>query len=144
MEVSVCYNWRPSLLTVLCSVVRWIAYWTIGFEMTTNWYWRRIRKNLNRVVRACQDILPTTRKSIYPYIQLRIFPYIDQILAGLRGASKWDSIRDWDEHKVFSKFKDYIFAEEKRLKITLRRLSYDINQDNTLHALTRGGRPEKV
>ena len=142
--MSVWCNYRPALLTVLHSVVRWIAYWTIGFEMTTNWYWRRIRKNLNKVVRACQDILPEDRTSVYKCLQGGIFRPIDGVLVGLRGASEWDSIRDWNEHQVFSKFKDYIFSEEKRLKTTLRRLAYDINQDNTLHILTRGGRPEKV
>ena len=112
--------------------------------MTTNWYWRRIRQNLNRAVRACPAILPQDRTAIYGYLQGIIFLPLGIVLAELRGASEWDSIRDWTEHPVFSKFKDYIFAEEKRLKTTLRRLSYDINQDNTLHILTRGGRPEKV
>ena len=37
--------------------------------MTTNWYWRRIRKNLNKVVRACQDILPEDRTSVYKCLQ---------------------------------------------------------------------------
>ena len=144
MEVSVWYDCHLSLLTVPRSVVRWIAYWTTGFEMTTNWYWRRIRQSLNRVVRSCQAILPQDRTAIYTCLQWGIFQPLDAVLAGLRGASEWDSIRDWNEHPIFSKFKDYILAEEKRLKITLRRLSYDINQDNTLHILTRGGRPEKV
>ena len=144
MEVCILYNCRVSLLTVPRSVVRWIAYWTIGFEMTTNWYWRRIRRSLNRVADACQAIPSQGRTAIYKYLQVGIFQPLDAVLAGLRGASEWDSIRDWNEHPVFSKFKDYILAEEKRLKITLRRLSYDINQDNTLHILTRGGRPEKV
>ena len=125
------------------SVLRWIAYWTIGFEMTTNWYWRRIRKNLNRVVGTCGTILPANRAAVYGHLQPLVFQPIDGVLAGLRDASEWDSV-DWNEDKVFSKFKDYILAEEKRLKTTLRRLSYDITQDNTLYLFTRGGRPEKV
>ena len=144
MEVSVLCKDRSSSLMILRSVVRWIAYWTIGFEMTTNWYWRRLRQTLNKVVCVCKDILPEGRTSIYRYLQWGIFQSIEGVLAGLRGASEWDSIGDWNEHKVFSKFKGYILTEEKRLKTTLRRLSYDINQDNTLHTLTRGGRPERV
>src|SRR5258708_14423586 len=107
--------------------------------MTTNWYWRRIRKNLNRVVRACPVVLPANRAAVYKYLQRWIFEPIDGVLAGLRGAREWDSIEDWNGHKVFSKFKDYIFPDERRLKTTLHRLSYYINQDNTLHLLTRGG-----
>ena len=142
--MSILYNCRLSLLTVPRSVVRWIAYWTIGFEMTTNWYWRRIRQNLNRAARACQAIVPQDRTVVYKYLEWGIFRPLDTVVGGLRGARGWDSIRDWDQDQVFSKFKDYVVAEEKRLKITLRRLSYDIRQDNTLHILMRRGRPEKV
>ena len=112
--------------------------------MTTYWYCQRIRKNLNRAVRACGIILPANRAAVFQHLQMWIFQPIDRVLGGLRGASEWDWIEDWNEHKVFSKFKDYILSEERVLKTALRRLSYDINQDNTLHMLTRGGRPEKV
>ena len=144
MEVSVWCNCRSLLLMFPLSLVRWIAYWTAGFEMTTNWYWRRIRKNLNKVVCACGATLPANRAAVHEYLQRWIFQPIDEVLAGLQGTSEWDSIRDWDEHSLFSEFKDYILDEERRLKTTLRRLSYNIDQDNTLYLLTRGGRPEKV
>ena len=111
--------------------------------MTTNWYWRRIRKNLNKVLDACQDILPANRAAVYDHLKNFILTPIDRALAGLRDCRQWEWI-SWDEHPVFSKFKDYVLTEEKRLKTTLRRLSYNITQDNTLHILTRGGRPEKV
>ena len=55
-----------------------------------------------------------------------------------------DSIRDWNEHEVFSKFRGYIVVEERTLKTTLRQLSYGINHDNALYTLTRGVRLEEV
>ena len=112
--------------------------------MTTNWYWRRVRKNLNRVVRACEDILPANRASVYKYLQWGIFESIDGVLAGLRGADEWDSIEDWNKHEVFSKFQKYVHKEERRLKTILCELSYGIDQDKTLNLLTRKGRLEKV
>ena len=144
MEVSVWCECCPSLPMIPHSIIRWIAYWMTGFEMTTNWYWRRIRKNLNRVVCDCGAILPANRASVYKYLQWQIFQPIDEVLAGLRGAGEWDSIEDWNNHGVFSKFQGYVLNEEQRLKSTLCRLSYDINQDSTLHVLTQGGRPEEV
>ena len=142
--MSVRCKFRPSLLTIPRSVIRWLAYWTTGFEMTANWYCQRIRKNLNRAVNTCGAILPANRAVVFQHLQRWIFRPVDTVLGGLRSASEWEWIEDWNEHKVFSRFKDHILDEEKNLKTTLRRLSYDINQDNTLHMLTRGGRPEKV
>ena len=112
--------------------------------MTTNWYWRRIRKNLNRVVCTCGAILPANRASVYKYLQWGIFQDLDGVLAGLRGAEKWDSIEDWNKHEVFSKFQGYVHDEEKRLETILRLRSYDIGAGTGLNVLIRGDRLEKV
>jgi hypothetical protein len=85
-----------------------------------------------------KEILPENRAAIKFYSRW----WVETILSGLRGANEWEV--DWDHNVLFSKFKDYILDEEKRLKIILRRLSYNIDQDNTLHTLTGGSRPEKV
>lgn len=111
--------------------------------MTTNWYWRRIRKNLDRIVRAYGAVLPANRAAVSKCLRLSIWDALDRVLVGLRDADAWDSI-DWEEDKVFSKFKDYVLDEERKLKTILRRLSYYIDEDNTLHTVLGRGRPEKV
>jgi len=111
--------------------------------MTTNWYWRRIRKNLSFAIGAYQDMLPANRAASSFFFRWWVYSVIETPLSGLRGAREWDYI-DWDGDAIFSKFKCYVLDEEKKLKTMLRRVSYNIDQDNTLRTLTGGDRPEKV
>ena len=115
-----------------------MAYWTIGFEMTTNWYWRRIQKNLFEIYVAAREILPANRSAF----RLSSWSF-EAIIAGMRGSDDWGAT-DWDHDKLFCRFKDYVLDEERKLKTILRRLAYNIDQDNTLLTLTGGSRPEKV
>jgi hypothetical protein len=120
-----------------CSLPRWIAYWTVGFEMTTNWYWRRIQKNLVLIFRALPEILPANRAAYSLYSAWTF----ESILSGLQGSDEWEGT-DWDHDIVFSRFKDYVLDEERKFKTILRRLAYNIDQDNIL--FTGDSRPEKV
>jgi len=106
--------------------------------MTTNWYWQRIQKNLFLILVAYREILPANRASFCLYSSWTF----ESILSGLRGSTQWD-VTDWDHDKVFSRFKDYVVDEEGKLKTTLRRLAYNIDEDDTL-LIMGGGRPEKV
>ena len=87
---------------------------------------------------AYPKILPANRASF------RLFSSwtFESILSGLRGSNQWE-VTDWDHDKVFSRFKDYVMDEERELKTTLRRLAYNIDEDDTL-LIMGGGRPEKV
>jgi len=107
--------------------------------MTTNWYWRRIQKNLVQIFVGFRDILPANRAAFRLYSSWSI----ESILSGLRGADAWEAT-DWDHDRLFARFKDYVLDEERKLKTLLRRLAYNIDQDNTLHTLTGSDRPEEV
>jgi hypothetical protein len=107
--------------------------------MTTNWYWRRIQKSLVLIFVAFRDILPANRAAFNLYSAWTF----ESILSGLQGSGQWEGT-DWDHDKLFSRFKDYVMDEERKLKTILRRLAYNIDQDNTLLTLTGGSRPEKV
>ena len=107
--------------------------------MTTNWYWRRIQKNLVEIYVAFSEILPANRSAFC----LNSSWLFESIIAGMRGSDEWEGT-DWDHDKLFCRFKDYVLDEERKLKTMLRRLAYNIDQDNTLLTLTGGSRPEKV
>jgi len=107
--------------------------------MTTNWYWRRIHKNLVLIFLGFWNILPENRAAF----RLDSSWSIESILSGLRGADNWDAT-DWEHDRLFGRFKDYVLDEERKLKTLLRRLAYNIDQDNTLQTLTGSDRPEKV
>ena len=91
------------------------------------------------IFEAFREILPANRAAFFLYS----CGVIENILSGLRGCDEWGET-DWDHDKLFSKFKKYVLDEEKKLKIILRQLAYNIDQDNTLLTLTGGSRPEKV
>jgi len=107
--------------------------------MTTNWYWRRIQKNLVLIFEGFRDILPENRAAF----RLYSISSIESILSGLRGADDWEAT-DWDHDRLFARFENYVLDEERKLKAQLRWLGYYIDQDNTLHTMTGGDRPEKV
>jgi hypothetical protein len=88
---------------------------------------------------AFAEILPSNRSAFCLHSSWTI----DSIVSGLREPGEWEST-DWDHDKLFSRFKDYVLDEERKLKTMLRRLAYNIDQDNTLLTLTGGSRPEKV
>ncbi len=111
--------------------------------MTTNWYWRRIRKNLGAALAAYEDMLPANRVASSGFFQWWVLATVDNTLSGLGGAREWDLV-DWRGDTIFLKFKEYVLDEERKLKTKLRELSYNIDQDNILHTLTGGVRPEKV
>ena len=91
------------------------------------------------IFEAFREILPANRAAFCLYTTWTI----ENIVSGLRGSNQWEGT-DWSHDKLFSKFKDYVLDEERRLKTILRRLAYNIDQDNTLLTLTGGSRPEKV
>ena len=135
-------NYCPFLLTVIESLPRWIAYWTVGFGMTTYWYWRRILRNLEYLTITYRVILPANRAAVNNFLGQWTNSF-ENVPSGLQDASEWESI-DGDSDNLFSKFKDYILNEERRFKTVLRQLSYNIDQESTLHMFTAGDGPEKV
>ena len=91
------------------------------------------------IVEAFWEMLPANRSSFYLYSSWTF----ENIVSGLRGSEEWE-FTDWDHDKLFSRFKDYVLDEEKKLKRMLRHIAYKIDQDNFLHTVTGGSRPEKV
>lgn len=125
------------------SLPRWIAYWTIGFEMTTQWYYRRIHRLLSLLSDSSKDVLPANRKVVSQFMYSWSIRATQDLLAGCRNVSYWDGV-DWAHDSIFLKFKPWVLENERRMNTFLRRLVYNIDQDNTLNIVTGGGRPETV
>ncbi|KAF8549417.1 hypothetical protein OG21DRAFT_1488548 [Imleria badia] len=125
------------------SLPRWIAYWTMGFEMTTRWYYRRIRRLFSLLSDSSKDVLPANRKVVSQFMRSWSIHATEDLLAGCRDVSDWDGT-DWADHSIFLKFKSWVLENEGRMNKVLRTLVYYIDQDNTLNTVTGGGRPETV
>lgn len=130
-------------LTGFTSLPRWIAYWTIGFEMTTQWYYRRIRRLFSLLSESSKDVLPANRRVVSQFLDSWSIHATERLLAGCQDVSDWDRM-DWAHDSRFLKFKPWVLKNERSMNKILRRLVYFIDQDNTLNIVTGGGRPETV
>ncbi|KAK7040772.1 hypothetical protein VNI00_009678 [Paramarasmius palmivorus] len=124
------------------SLPRWIAYWTYGFEMTVQWYFRRIRKLFADIYFASKRALPANRQIIAEFMTSWEIRKIEDLLSALRDVDLWDDT-NWDSDVRFLKFKDYVVGNETNMDKELRRVNYYIDEANTLAMVTGSGRPEK-
>lgn len=67
----------------------------------------------------------------------------EDLLSGLRDVDLWDGV-DWEDNSLILKFNGWVLGNENKMDEILRKLVYNIDQDNTLNTVTGGGRPEKV
>ncbi|KAL0577439.1 hypothetical protein V5O48_004549 [Marasmius crinis-equi] len=138
-EVNAFTNSRPEGW----SLPRWIAYWTIGFRMTTHWYYRRICRLLSLIIQSSKRVLPANRRVVSEFLCAWPIAILQRHLSGFERPHFRDSI-DWGNNYTFLKFKDWVDDTEQKMEEILGKLVYNIDQDNTLNTVTGGGRPEKV
>ncbi|KAF9259884.1 hypothetical protein L218DRAFT_1003250 [Marasmius fiardii PR-910] len=124
------------------SLPKWIAYWTIGFEMTTHWYYQRICQLLSFISHSSKKVLPANQRAVSKFMQHWTILCLQYQLSGLQKIDYWKST-DWSNDKTFLKFKDWILQTEHKMEEYLNTMRYSIDQDNILNIVTGGGRPEK-
>lgn len=111
--------------------------------MTTQWYYRRIRRLFSLLSDSSKDVLPANRKVVSQFRESWSIQATENLLAGCQNVSYWD-YTDWAHDSIFLKFKPWVLENERRMSTFLRRLVYNIDRDNTLNIVTGGGRPETV
>jgi len=126
------------------SLVRWLAYWAYGFEMTCRWYYLRIRVSLASLVRFSKFVLPENLSVVGKFLGSWPLTWTGMLLSGIQGRDSWRTADTWVNEDAYSKFQDFIVENEKSFKTILRKISYYIDEDTTLVTVTGGGRPEKV
>ncbi|KAF9064589.1 hypothetical protein BDP27DRAFT_153111 [Rhodocollybia butyracea] len=124
------------------SLPHWIAYWTIGFELTQQWYFRRIRKVFVEIQRAASSILPTNRLIVSEYVNDWPFDFATDLLVGLHNVNSFDDV-DWEYDTLFSRFKDYVVEDENRIDNILCTLNYTVDDEGTLLIIAGAARLEK-
>ncbi|KAL1941924.1 hypothetical protein VTO73DRAFT_6454 [Trametes versicolor] len=116
------------------SLPRWIAYWTCGFEMSVQWYYRRILALFSAIHFASRSVLPANREMTGRFLSEPHMRFVVDLLAGLHPLEGWRFV-DGDWEATFAKFKDYVVAQEDQLEKRLRRIKYLIDEVNTLTSL---------
>jgi hypothetical protein len=124
------------------SLAVWVAYWTVGYKVSVQWYFRRLQGSISSLIRASKLVLPTNRRSTSKFLSQGSFRLLEDFLSGPQDDSIWSGSSRL--HYSTTKFVTLIQKDEKEMKATLDELRYIIDEDNTLTKITRGDRPEKV
>ncbi|KAI0353281.1 hypothetical protein OH77DRAFT_1407600 [Trametes cingulata] len=116
------------------SLLHWMAYWAIGWQMTMTHYATEIDQLLDKMFAVRRHVLPANRRSVEQYLD-GVWSPITQLTTGFRRAERNDVVEE--------RFRDYIVMEETRLRGALECVRYDIDAPDTLQLVTGPGRIEK-
>ncbi|KAI0820569.1 hypothetical protein BC628DRAFT_1329894 [Trametes gibbosa] len=116
------------------SLLHWMAYWAIGWQMTMTRYATDINNILDKMFAVKAHILPANRRFVEQYLDV-VWSPITELTTGFRPIERNDVVED--------RFRSYVDAEEKRLRGALEDISYDIDAADILQLVTGPGRIEK-
>ena len=117
------------------SLPHWLAYWAIGWQMTTTKYRDMIVNICAKMFAIRPHVHPANRHAVDIYLQT-VWQKISTLTLSFVNANQPDSLQE--------RFKSYIEAEEIRLREGLETIRYDIDAMDTLLLITGPGRIEKV
>ncbi|KAH9855711.1 hypothetical protein C2E23DRAFT_723446 [Lenzites betulinus] len=116
------------------SLLHWMAYWAIGWQMTMTRYTTEINDILDKMFAVKAHILPANRRFVEQYLDV-VWSPITELTTGFRPIERNDVVED--------RFRSYVDAEEKRLRDALEDIKYDIDAGDILQLVTGPGRIEK-
>ncbi|KAM5543336.1 hypothetical protein V8D89_003210 [Ganoderma adspersum] len=105
------------------SLPHWLAYWAIGWQMTTTKYRDMIVNICAKMFAIRPYIHPANRHAVDKYLQT-VWQKITTLTLSFVNANQPDSLQE--------RFKSYVEAEEKRLREGLETVRYDIDAMDTL------------
>ncbi|KAL1937671.1 hypothetical protein VTO73DRAFT_12946 [Trametes versicolor] len=116
------------------SLLHWMAYWAIGWQMTMTRYVIEIDSLLDKMFAIKKHVLPANRRSVEQYLDV-IWSPITELTTGFRRIERNDVVEE--------RFQPYVDAEENRLRDALQDIKYDIDAADILQLVTGPGRVEK-
>jgi hypothetical protein len=119
----------------LQSIVKWLAYWAIGFNMAMVQQRNAINEMLNEMLSLVPLLLPENKHDARKYLESS-WEKIVTVTASLE--SKWSS------EFLEKMFKDYIQDEADRIRRNLEDVKYKIDEVDTLYLVTGPDCIEKV
>ncbi|KAI0770883.1 hypothetical protein BD413DRAFT_613421 [Trametes elegans] len=116
------------------SLLHWMSYWAVGWQMTMSRYASEIDHLLEKMFSVKSHILPANRRSVERYLD-SVWSPITELTTAFRRVERYDTVAE--------RFQSYVDAEETRLREELARMRYDIDAADTLQLITGPGRIEK-
>ncbi|PIL33826.1 hypothetical protein GSI_03532 [Ganoderma sinense ZZ0214-1] len=105
------------------SLPHWLAYWAIGWQMTTTKYRDMVVNICAKMFAIRPHIHPANRHAVDKYLQ-SVWQKITTLTLSFVNTNQPDSLQD--------RFKSYVEAEENRLREGLETVRYDIDAMDTL------------
>ncbi|KDR69973.1 hypothetical protein GALMADRAFT_145027 [Galerina marginata CBS 339.88] len=117
------------------SLPQWVAYWTVGFEVTLRQYCSRIRE-LFSYLHALYDLLIPGNAGVFSSVMGQIVEFVIARVHTISADNKEDEYQN-------PSFQAYAESVEKQIEKRLERLNYLIDGSNTLSLVTGPGRLEE-
>ncbi|KAI0735979.1 hypothetical protein C8Q76DRAFT_766166 [Earliella scabrosa] len=116
------------------SLLQWMAYWAVGWQMAMTHYAVQIDSLLEKMFAIKPLVLPANRRFVEKYLD-SVWSYVTELTAGFRRAEWSEALRE--------RFQGYVEAEEEKMRDQLEIMRYDIDAADTLLLITGPGRIEK-
>ncbi|KAI0951411.1 hypothetical protein AcW1_008459 [Taiwanofungus camphoratus] len=116
------------------SLLHWLAYWAIGWQMSATTYRDRIDNLISKMFALRASVHVLNRDSVEEYLS-NMWPGLTQLTESLE--------RFYPTETLQGRFQLYIDEEEERIKKNLEDIRYHIDEINTLILTTGEGRIEK-
>ncbi|RPD59323.1 hypothetical protein L226DRAFT_548402 [Lentinus tigrinus ALCF2SS1-7] len=116
------------------SLLKWMAYWAVGWQMAMTHYITRIDTLLAKMFAIKTEVLPANRRFIDYYLD-RVWSWVTELTTGFRRAEWSDAMRD--------RFQGYVAEEEVKMRHKLDLVRHDIDAADTLLLIIGTGRVEK-
>ncbi|RDX45005.1 hypothetical protein OH76DRAFT_1457767 [Lentinus brumalis] len=116
------------------SLLKWMAYWAVGWQMAMTHYVSRIDDLLAKMFAIKSDVLPANRRFVDYYLD-SVWSWITELTTGFRRAEWSDTMRD--------RFQSYVLEEEVKMRRKLELVRHDIDAADTLLLVIGTGRVEK-
>ncbi|KAI0762326.1 hypothetical protein C8Q74DRAFT_143012 [Fomes fomentarius] len=116
------------------SLLHWMAYWAIGWQMAMTHYAVQIDSLLEKMFTIKSLVLPANRRFVEKYLD-SVWSLVTELTTGFRRAEWSDALRE--------RFQSYVLAEEEKMREQLEIVRYDIDAADTLLLITGPGRIEK-
>ncbi|PCH42594.1 hypothetical protein WOLCODRAFT_102390 [Wolfiporia cocos MD-104 SS10] len=116
------------------SLLRWLAFWAVGWQAAATQYLRKIHKLLEHMYNIIPTVHETNRQNVHDYYAV-IWFVVTQITSSLVPAEVPDTVK--------AKFEDYVDAQEQRIRRNFKDIHYHIDDHSTLALTTGPGRIEQ-
>ncbi|KAI0766852.1 hypothetical protein BD413DRAFT_141493 [Trametes elegans] len=116
------------------SLLHWLAYWAIGWQMTATSYRDKIIELLAKMFSLRELIHPANTHAVEKYLE-SVYQRICTLTSSF--------VCTYQSEPLQARFQGYVDAEEQRLRDGLETVRYDIDAMDTLTLITGPGRIEK-